>query len=189
MHFGGQSILPAARSIKEVERLMESDFEYIVLLHTHIGQLSSLVKELKRNHKKVLLHADMVQGLRNDEYAAQFLSQTIRPAGLISTRNNVVAAAKQAGLLAIQRLFLLDSMALETSYRLMQKNKPDYIEVLPGILPARIIHEVQSETGVPLIAGGLIRNKEDVKTAFEGGVVSITTSRSELWKEGKKSKQ
>lgn len=180
MKFDGQKILPAVRDLKEIEKVIESDYTYIVLLNSHVGQLKSLVQLAKNHEKKMLLHADLIQGLRNDEYAAQFLCQDIRPAGLISTRKNVVLTAKKYKLISVQRLFLLDSIALESSYKLLETTKPDFIEVLPGVMP-HIIKEVYEKTGIPIIAGGLIREKREVEEALEAGATAVTTSRNELW--------
>lgn len=127
----------------------------------------------------MLLHADLIQGLKNDEYAAQYLCQEIRPFGLISTRSSVIMTAKKRGILAIQRVFMLDTMALEKSYTLLKKTQPDYIEVLPGIMP-HMIAEVRERTGIPILAGGLIRSTEDVERALEAGADAVTTSNKEL---------
>jgi glycerol uptake operon antiterminator len=181
MDFNGQKILPAARNLKDIEEMIESDYLYIVLLNSHIGQLKSIVQLAKSKGKKMLLHADLVQGLRNDEYAAQFLCQEIKPAGLISTRKNVVLTAKKHGLISIQRLFLLDSIALESSYKILETTKPDFIEVLPGVMP-HIIKEVFEKTGIPIVAGGLIRDIQEVDHALNAGASAITTSRKELWR-------
>lgn len=180
MDFNGQKILPAARNVKDLEEMFESNYTYIVILNSHIGQLKSLIQLAKSKKKKILLHADLVQGLRNDEYAAQFLCQDIKPAGLISTRKNVVLTAKKHNLISVQRLFLLDSIALESSYKLLETTKPNFIEVLPGVMP-HIIKEVYSKTGIPIVAGGLIREKLEVKEALEAGASAVTTSRRELW--------
>jgi glycerol uptake operon antiterminator len=181
MAFYGQQILPAVRGMKDFEKLMNSKYQYIVLLDTHIGQLRGIIKFAKSHKKKILLHADLVHGLKNDEYAAEFLCQEIKPDGLISTRTNVVQTAKKKGLLAIQRLFLLDSIALDTSYKMLKKSQPDYVEVLPGAMP-HIIREVKETAGIPIFAGGLIRTNEDVNSALAAGAEAVTTSREELWK-------
>ncbi|WP_444685023.1 glycerol-3-phosphate responsive antiterminator [Alkalicoccus luteus] len=179
--FNGAQVLPAIRDLKDVDRALDADSDYIVLLNTHIGQLKSLVRMIKKEGKKVLLHADLVQGLKNDEFAAQFLSQDIRPDGLISTRKNVLITAKKAGLITIQRLFLLDSLALESSYQMMRTIQPDCVEILPGLIP-QFIEEVHRETGVPIIAGGLIRSRSEVEAALTAGAVAVTTSNRKLWK-------
>jgi glycerol uptake operon antiterminator len=179
-HFNNQKILPAANNIKEFEKLMETDFEYVILLNSHIAQLTALMKLARRHQKKVLLHVDLVQGLRSDEYGAEYLCQKVKPAGLISTRTPVIQMAKKRSLIAIQRIFLLDSHALNTSYRLIQSFQPDYIEVLPGIIP-HIIREISDNTNVPILAGGLIRTVEEAREALQAGAVAITTSEQKIW--------
>ena len=64
---------------------------------------------------------------------------------------------------------------------LLDKTKPDYIEVLPGAM-TDIIAEVKERTGVPILAGGFIRTVEDVERALNAGATAITTSKRELWK-------
>lgn len=176
-----QPLLPAARRMKELEKLLGGSYTYIVLLDCHISQLQSIMELARASGKKMLLHADLIEGLKNDEYAAEFLCQMLRPAGLISTRASVIAKTKQNGLLAIQRLFLLDSGALEKSYKLLERTRPDYIEVLPGVMP-HMIREVKERTGIPILAGGLIRTAQDVELAIEAGATAVTTSNSDLWK-------
>ena len=89
---------------------------------------------------------------------------------------------KQNGLIAIQRLFLLDSSALEKSYTLLERTQPDYIEVLPGVIP-HIIKEVKERSGIPIFAGGLIRSVSDVEQALGAGATAVTTSNTELWQQ------
>jgi glycerol uptake operon antiterminator len=180
MLFESQRILPAIRKIKDLEKLLYSPFKYIVLLDSHIGQLKNIVDLTNSHGKKLLLHVDLVEGLKNDEHAAEFLCQSIKPAGLISTRANVIGKAKQNGLLAIQRVFLLDSSALAKSYSLLERTQPDFIEVLPGVMP-HIITEVHDRVGIPIFAGGLIRTVIEVEKALHAGATAVTTSHDELW--------
>lgn len=175
-----QSVLPAVSKIKDVEAVIASPHQHMVLLGGHIGQLKSIVDLAKAGGKQIFLHADLIDGLKNDEHAADFLCQSIRPAGIISTRASVVLRTKQRGLVAIQRMFLIDSDAMERSYRMIEKSSPDYIEVLPGIIP-EVIQEVKQQTGIPVIAGGLIKSRQHVEAALQAGATAITTSRKELW--------
>ena len=168
MEFLHQKVLPAVRQMKDFEALLKSRFEYLVLLDSHVGQLKHIVQMSKKHNKKMLVHVDLIHGLRNDEYATEFLCQEIRPAGVISTRKSAVLTAKKNKVLAIQRLFLLDTTALETSYRLLEQTQPDYIEVYERVK-------------IPVLAGGLIRTVEDAECAFSGGAVAVTTSRKEIW--------
>lgn len=184
LDFNGQKVLPAIKRMKDFEKVLKSDFEYLVMLDVHIAQLESVATYARSYGKKLLLHADLIQGLKNDEYSAEFLCQRVKPEGLISTRGGVLKTAKKNGVLAIQRLFLLDTIALETSYKLAKKVNPDFIEVLPGVVP-HLIKRVNRETGIPIIAGGLIHEKEEVEIVLAAEAKAVTTSREELWNFGK----
>ncbi len=50
---------------------------------------------------------------------------------------------------------------------LIERTKPDYIEVLPGVVP-ELIREIQEHTGCKIISGGLIRTVEQVQAALRG---------------------
>ncbi|MEB3102269.1 glycerol-3-phosphate responsive antiterminator [Ferviditalea candida] len=178
----GQKVLPAVRSLKDFDKFMKTAYDSFVVMDIHVVQLKGIQKIVKNSGKKMLLHADLIHGLKNDEYAAEFLCQDFRPAGLISTKSKVILKARQKGVLAIQRVFLLDSNALEKSYGLIGTTQPDYIEVLPGCIP-HIIKEVRERTGKPVLAGGLIRSVDDVHNALDAGAAAITTSNTELWEQ------
>lgn len=180
MALTSQPVIPAIRSLKDFEELLHREFSYIVLLESHLAQLPSLVRVARKHDKKLILHADLVQGLKHDEAAAQFLCQMIKPDGLISTHSTVISTAKKHGLLAIQRIFLIDSHSLATSYRVLSTAKPDYIEVLPGIMPS-IIREVRQNTNLPILAGGFIRTKEEILDILAAGASAVTTSHHDLW--------
>jgi glycerol uptake operon antiterminator len=179
--FREQKILPAIRNMKQFEKALVSDCEFIVMLEFHMSLLDSIIKSAETHNKKILLHADLIKGLRNDEFSAEYLCQKIKPFGLISTRGNVLKTAKKNGLVAIQRLFLLDTIALETSYKLARSIEPDVIEVLPGVAP-NLIEKVHKETGINVIAGGLISTKKEVDNLLNAGAKAITTSNEDLWK-------
>lgn len=181
MEFHEQRILPAVRQIKDLEKLLHSSYEYIVILDIHVGQLKSVVALAKQHEKKVFLHVDLIHGLQSDAYATEYVCQEFRPYGVLSTKSSVIMKAKQKGVVAIQRVFLIDSSAMEKSCKLLEKTKPDYIEVLPGAL-TEVIAEVKERTGLSILAGGFIRTVDDVERALAAGATAITTSKKELWK-------
>ncbi|WP_369900774.1 glycerol-3-phosphate responsive antiterminator [Bacillus manliponensis] len=186
MEFHEQKILPAVRQIKDLEKLLCSPFEYIVVLDLHVAQLKSVIALAKQHCKKVFLHIDLIHGLQSDAYATEYVCQEFRPYGVLSTKSSVIMKAKQKGVVAIQRIFLIDSSAMEKSCNLLEKTKPDYIEVLPGAL-TEVITEMKTRTGIPILAGGFIRTVDDVEKALEAGATAITTSKKELWKYYEKS--
>src|SRR5690625_621249 len=174
-------IIPAIRRMKDFEIALTTSHEWIVFLETRLGQLKSIVDYSKRANKKVLIHVDLVQGLKADEYGMEFLIHEMKPDGILSTKLNIIEIAKKHNILAIQRLFLLDSLALENNFNLYKKVKPDCIEVLPGIIP-NVITQIYEKTNIPIIAGGLIEEEKEVIEALEAGAVSVSTSNQQLWK-------
>ena len=53
-------------------------------------------------------------------------------------------------------------------------------EILPGIMP-RVIAEISTRTQVPVIAGGLLRDKADIMAAMRAGAAAVSTSAPSLW--------
>ncbi|GAG31133.1 unnamed protein product, partial [marine sediment metagenome] len=98
-----------------------------------------------------------------------------------TTKNNLINIAKKEGLIAIQRLFLLDSAALKTGEQILKHNQPDAVEILPGIAAPYFIEHVYKELLCPVIAGGLISDKSEIEKLFQKGVLAISTSIKELW--------
>lgn len=175
-----RKIFPVLRDMREFEKILKGQHEVIVFLDTRVSQMESLVKAAHEHDKKVFVHADLVKGLKADEYGIEYLIRNVKADGIISTRGNAIAFAKKNKVLGILRLFALDSYALDNNLKLCSKIEPDYIEVLPGVVPD-IVSEVHSKTGIPVIAGGLIRSKQDVINALENGAIAVSTSNPELW--------
>jgi cytidylate kinase len=87
--------------------------------------------------------------------------------------------AKELGLAAILRVFLLDSIALESLDKI-PPNLPDCLDLLPGTMP-KILRRVCATAKVPVLAGGLIADKEDVMAALEAGITAISTTNQAVW--------
>ncbi|AVP36954.1 glycerol-3-phosphate responsive antiterminator [Staphylococcus felis] len=173
-------ILPAIRSMKDLEKLTKTDYETCVLLDTHIGHLRSMMHFMKQNQLQPFVHIDLIKGMSHDEFAAEYIIQTYKPKGVVSTKTKIIKKAKALGVITIFRVFIIDSHALERSIELIERIQPDYVEVLPGIAD-KVIHQIHAKTGVSVIAGGLIETAEEVQHAIDNGATYITTSVRQLW--------
>ncbi len=175
-----QKVIPAARRIADLEALMKYHYEYVMMLQIHLAQVKYVVDMAHHHRVKIILHGDLIQGLKPDEYGVQYLCQEIKPDGIISTHTQVIETAKKRGVMSIQRIFLLDSHSLDTSYRVLKTYQPDYIEVLPGIVPG-LIKEIKEELRIPILTGGFLRTPKQVHEALDAGALAVTTSNKTLW--------
>jgi len=175
---------PVIAAVKEdagLRQALNSDCQVIFLLYGTILNVSHLVEQIHARGKRCFVHIDLVEGLSNREIAVDALVKLSSPDGIISTRAPQIRRAQQLGILAIQRVFLLDSMSLHSILTMMDTSRPDFIEVLPGVIPA-VIGEITAKTTIPVIAGGLIRSKQDVIQALQAGAMAVSTSCQAVWK-------
>lgn len=174
-------IIAAAKDDAGLAEALDSDCKIIFLLYGSILNIDSLIEDIHARRKLCFVHIDLVDGLSSRDIAVDGLLKLCRPDGIISTRTQLLRRAHQLGLCAVQRVFILDSMSLQSLPSQLEASKPDFIEILPGILPG-IIAEISASISIPLIAGGLIRSKQDVMQALQAGVVAISTTSSSVWK-------
>ena len=52
---------------------------------------------------------------------------------------------------------------------------------MPGVLPPKIISKICRISKRPVIAGGLVSDKEDIMAALGAGAVSISTTNEIVW--------
>ena len=64
-----------------------------------------------------------------------FIKMSTEADGIISTKVPLIRRGNELDFITVQRCFLLDSMAYENLRQQQHQVKPDYIEVLPGIMP------------------------------------------------------
>jgi len=176
----GSPIIAAVNDQKKIEPAIHSPCNIIFLLSGSIFNLKEIVDRCKEQDKCILVHLDLMEGLSKDAVALKYLHNNIKPDGVITTKSNLIKIAKDMGMFSIQRLFILDSLSLDSGIKSIRSTKPDAIEILPGIMP-KIIQTIHHETRIPLIAGGLIRDKEDVINVLNAGAVGVSTSKREIW--------
>lgn len=175
-------VIAAVRAAETVEAAAKASPEVVFLLCGDILNVEKLVRRLKEAGKLVLVHMDLLGGIGRDHQAVEYLAQAVQPDGIISTRSQLIRAAKERGLLTVQRFFLLDSQSVTMAAETAASVRPDMVEVMPGICP-RVIRRLSSAEGrrLPVIAGGMIEEKEDIVEALSAGASGVSTSRTELW--------
>jgi len=127
-----------------------------------------------------MVHLDLIDGLAGKDIAVSFLRRNTRADGIISTKPALVKAAKEQGLLAIQRFFLIDSRALANFQKYAETAAADMIEILPATMP-KIIRKITGSCRLPIIAGGLITDKEDIMLALQNGAAAVSSTNEDVW--------
>ena len=172
-------VIPALKSIQQVEQCASTGCEAAFLLCGDILNIADVIDMLHKAGKKAVVHADLVNGLAPREIAADYLHRCGAD-GIISPRPLLVRRGHELGMLAVLRVFAIDSKAVNNLKSEVEVGSPDMIEVLPGVMP-RVLSQVRKDVKKPLIAGGLIADKADILSALNAGAVCVSTSDSSLW--------
>ncbi len=173
-------IIAAVKDMNNLDAALSSDCSIIFLLCGSIFNIKSVVEKAKAKGKMIFIHIDLLDGFSKDAVALKYISEEIKPDGIISTKNSQLKAAKSLGLLTVQRIFIIDSLSIDTAVKASQIIDPDAIEILPGIMP-RITKQLSQSLSVPVIVGGLVSENEEVKNAIQNGALGVSTSSKLLW--------
>ncbi|WP_440108708.1 glycerol-3-phosphate responsive antiterminator [Paenibacillus sp. QZ-Y1] len=165
---------------EQISQAIASDVKRVILMTGNITNLGTIIESLHQSGKQAYVHTEMVSGIGRDASAIQYLADVFKVDGIVTTKSNAVSAAKQAGILSIQRIFAIDTAAIETAVRMIKSYKPDEVELMPGLMP-RIIQELKERISQPLIVGGLIRHEEEIKQALKAGADFVSVGHEKFW--------
>ena len=149
-----------------------------------LAELPALLAKLQKppfDKLPVLLHIDLVNGLANDESGLRYVATLDGVDGVVTVRHHLAPTARKLGLMSVVRLFLQDGRAVERGLGVIEKSKPDAVEVLPGVAFVQVAERFNN-LPIPCIAGGLIRSAQVVEQILAGGCRAVSTSNVELWK-------
>lgn len=163
-----------------LDAVLRSDCQIVFLLYGSLLDLAAVVDKLKAHGKTVLVNVDLVEGLSGREVAVQYVKERTAVDGILSSKAFMVRAAREMGLFAVHRFFLVDSMSYHNLAKQVQMSKADCVEILPGCMP-RVISWVVADIDVPLIAGGLVCDRDDVFAALKAGAAAIASSNRDVW--------
>lgn len=172
-------IIAAVRDEAGLEECLHADVQTVFILYGDICTIAGIVSRVKAAGKLAIVHADLIGGLAAKEISVDFLHSNTQADGIISTRVNLIQRAKDLQLIAIFRIFLIDSMAFEAA-RNAKSLRPDAVDILPGLMPS-MIRKLRQATGLPVLTGGLITQKREVMQALEAGALAISSTASEVW--------
>jgi len=162
-------IIAAVTNEEGLAKAAASDCKMVFLLYSNICNVGERIAEVKKAGKLPFVHLDLVEGLASKEISLDFI-KSMGAYGVISTKPAIIRAASEKGLATVHRFFLIDSNALETCRKFIDPEHTDMIEIMPAPMP-KVVKRVVAFSPVPVIAGGLIRDKDDVISVLQVGAM------------------
>jgi len=173
-------IIAAIKDAEGLELCLESESQVVFILYGDVCNIGEIVGRIKDSGRIALVHMDLITGLSTKEVAVDFIHQNTEADGIISTKPALVKRAAELEMYTVMRFFVLDSMSLSNIENQWKHVKPDFIEILPGVMP-KIIRRIKQMVEVPVIAGGLISDKEDIIAALDAGATSVSATDPKVW--------
>jgi glycerol uptake operon antiterminator len=179
---GRNPVVPAVRGPDSaLEAALAGEHPAIFVLGGDIFKVLARVGSQSRR-PRIYVNVDLVGGIAADASGLRFLSGRVE--GIISTHRHVIELAKTSGLITIQRLFAIDSGAVERGLKLIRRAEPQFVEILPALAYCEIAEQYSEVLSLPVLAGGLLKSQEDIASILKAGAVGVSTSHQGLWRGG-----
>lgn len=175
--------IPIVASVKDevgLNHALVSECGVVFIIFGDLCSIGRIVHKVKESGKVAIVHIDLIDGLASRDITVRFIKENTAADGIISTRPGIIKAAKELGLIAIQRFFLIDSLALENFKKQAGHEYADAIEILPAVMP-KIIRKIVDSSHIPVIIGGMISDKEDVMLGIQSGAVAVSSTNKDIW--------
>lgn len=178
-------VIAAVKSDAGLQAAVEmEEIQVIFVLYGDVCTIPEILERIKAAGKKAMVHIDLIAGLSAKEISVEFIARQTRADGIITTKPALVRRAKELGIFAVLRFFVIDSLALKNIENLEMQcgtSRPDFIEGLPGVMP-KVLGRIAKVSRIPMIAGGLITEKEDVIAALSVGAIAVSSTNQDVWK-------
>jgi glycerol uptake operon antiterminator len=174
-------VIPSVRIAENIPAACASPAKIVFLLFGTPLMIGNLVTRLTDAGKLPIVNLDLLSGFARDTAAIEFLARS-GVAGVISTHQDALRAARSHGLLVVQRTFALDSAAMANSIRTLEHFLPDVIELLPAVAAPLTIPMLRAvRPSLPVIGCGLVRSLMQVDELVRQGVAAVSVSDPSLW--------
>lgn len=174
-------VIASVKSEADAKAVLQTQCPVVFVLFGSILTISSTVETLKDAGKTVFVDVDLIEGFSSKTVTIDFLQANTALDGILSTKAMMVKYAKSKKLASIHRMFLVDSFSYHNLPKQLGISGADAVEILPGCMP-RVISWIKDDIDLPVIAGGLVCDKQDVLNALDAGAIAIASSNRDVWK-------
>jgi glycerol uptake operon antiterminator len=173
-------IIASAKDESDLDAALDTSARVIFLLYGSLLDLGATIDRVKAAGRICFVDVDLLEGYAGQPVVIEYLACHTTADGVLSAKTAMVKAARDHGLIGGHRFFLVDSRAYRRVEPQTAASGADFIEVLPGCIP-RVIKWLREEVKLPIIAGGLIVDREDVRQALAAGAAGVATTNRGLW--------
>ena len=174
-------VIAAVKDEAGLRTALTTNSAVIFVLFGNICNISSIVNRIHQAEKLAIVHFDLVEGASSKEIVVDYLKNIAKVDGLISTKAAILKAAKNKRLHTIHRFFLVDSLSFYSLSKQYANSQADLIEIMPGCIIPKVMKWVQEMLRVPMIASGMVCEKEDAVAALNAGAVAVSSTSPNVW--------
>lgn len=172
-------IIASVNDLEQLDSALQSPCEIVFILTGNIFNLKEISNRVRNKNKGLYICVDSIDGFSKDTWGLEYILKNIYPDGIITEKDNLIKLTKDMGLFTIQRLVISDSQSLEHAVNTIKRTRPNVVDILPGIVP-KIIKTIAG-TKIPVIASGLISERDDLESSLNSGAIAISTSNKKIW--------
>ena len=177
--FEENPVIAAVKNDEQLNEALNSQVQLIFVLYGDILNIKEISEKIVSKNKIGIIHIDLVEGFSSKVIVIKYIKDNTKFNGIISTKPQIIKNAKEYNLIAIQRVFIFDTLSLNNAKSHLVP-ECDAIEVLPGVIP-KVISDISKGAEKPVVAGGLIETKEEIIEALNNGASSVSTTKKHMW--------
>ena len=177
--FDNRKVAASVRSEEDFRAALKSDVEVIFMQNSDILNVKEQIIDVHEAGKKIFIHMDFAEGIGKDRAGLNFV-KLMGADGILTTKTGMIRAARETGLITVQRFFIVDSHSVDTAVESIKIAKPDIVEIMPGVVEKKI-KEFALKVDTPILAGGLIEFEDEVDRAIDAGARAVSTANIKLW--------
>lgn len=172
-------IILGVRSQGDVALALENESKVVFTLFGDAADISDIVAQLKAGGKTVFVNIDMVDGFAARNSVVKFIKEKTLADGIVSTKAAQIRYAKEQGLATVHRFFVVDSQSYRSIESQVRKSQPHFINIVPGW--TKVIEWTVEQFSVPVIAAGLVCDKQTVMDSLKAGAIAICSTNHDVW--------
>lgn len=173
-------VIAALKSEDLIEKMRPIESKIIYILCGDICNIADIVASIKAMGKIAIVHIDLVTGLAPNAACVDFLMKHTQADGIISTKSFLIKRARELGFFSVQRFWVMDALTYYNVVKYVKTTDPDLVEFMPAGL-SKAIRFLKQEVSKPIMASGLVLDKEDIIGALSAGAIAVSTANESLW--------